>query len=120
MLFPAVLAPARPSAPEGRPMRHQGPPRALQRLGRVPPLGPRGLPARRRRHVRDAPAGGAAGDARTHARLGALACPEQAITVIDDDPDAPRRFLVAPGGRGRARRHVRLAGRRPYRGDVPA
>ena len=49
-----------------------------------------------------------------HARFGAMACPEQAITVIDDDPDAPRRFWAAPRGRGR--RDAR-APRRPSRGE---
>lgn len=33
-----------------------------------------------------------------HARLGAMACPEQAITVIDDDPEAARRFRIVPAG----------------------
>ena len=42
------------------------------------------------------------------ARHGAAACPEQAITVIDDDPAKANRFLprVVTG-----ETHVRLAGR---------
>jgi ferredoxin len=45
-----------------------------------------------------------------HARFGAMACPEQAITVIDDDPDAQRRFWAhLEGGAGET--PVRLAGR---------
>jgi ferredoxin len=28
-----------------------------------------------------------------HARLGAMACPEQAITIIEDDPANANRFL---------------------------
>ena len=46
------------------------------------------------------------------ARLGAMACPEQAITVIDDDPTAAGPLPVTPGGgdqRGaRARRRPPL------------
>ena len=33
-----------------------------------------------------------------HARLGAMACPEQAISIIDDDPEAARRFRIVPAG----------------------
>jgi len=47
------------------------------------------------------------------ARLGAMACPEQAITVIEDDPTAARRFMphVVAG-----ETHVHLAGRAAAQG----
>jgi ferredoxin len=49
------------------------------------------------------------------ARLGAMACPEQAITVIDDDPDAPRRFL-SHLVEATSEAHVHVAGRRSSEG----
>ena len=47
------------------------------------------------------------------ARLGAMACPEQAITVIEDDPTAARRFMphVVAG-----ETQVHLAGRAAAQG----
>ena len=49
------------------------------------------------------------------ARLGAMACPEQAITVIDDDPGAARNFMSHLVG-ATDEAPVHLAGRRSSEG----